>query len=564
MKSIINLKMLYKLMIPTAILTLVTIAIVWQASRGIDTVGAGLRQIVGIGAPQQVAALRLTQSVTEAAVAEKNAIIAPDQAEAQKYQAGFEEAIGQAFTRTDELIAFSATVERKAQNESLKQKIQDYGAAARANLERSVRGDKAQAIATSIGELRTLRSAITTEVTERVQSSARSLQSLAERAARTQHETVEALVTTAIIGLSTALALLVSIILFLVVRPLVGATQAIDHLASGELAIEIRGADRRDEVGRLARGLGIFRDKLLDVRRLEAEQIELKRVAAEAQKALMNRMANEFEHSVKGIVDAVASSATELRAAAQSMTSIAKETTHQSAAVAAAVEETAANVQTVAAASEQLAVSITEISRQVAASSQIAVQAVGQADQTGATVRELATAADRIGAVVRMIHSIASQTNLLALNATIEAARAGEAGRGFAVVATEVKALATQTAQATQDIQNQVEGIQTATARTVGEIGTISGTIRQISEFTTAIAAAIEEQGAATSEITRNVQQAANGTQEVAVNIVSVSTAANETGAAAAQVHGAATELSQQAERLRHEVATFIDAVRAA
>ena len=564
MMKLINLKMFHKLMIPTGILTLVTIAIVWQASDGIDTVGTSLRQIVSSGAPQQAAALRLTHSVTEAAVAEKNAIIAANAAEAQKYQGNYEAAISEALSQADQLIGLSATPERRAQNESLKQKIQTYAAAAAANVARSVKGDKDAAIAASVGELRTLRAAVTVETTERVETSARNLQAEADRATRIQHETVTALVTTAAIGLSIALALLISIILFLVVRPLAGATLAVDRLAAGDLAIDIQGAERLDEVGRLARGLRIFRDKLQDVRRLEAEQVELKRIAAEAQKAMLNRMADDFERSVKGVVDAVASSATELRTAAESMSSIADETTSQSAAVAAAVEETSANVQTVAAASEELAASITEISRQVSASSRIASQAVGQADQTGLTVRELATAADKIGEVVRMIHSIATQTNLLALNATIEAACAGDAGKGFAVVASEVKVLANQTAQATQDIQNQVEGIQGATARTVDEIGAIGGTIQQISEFSTAIAAAIEEQGAATGEITRNVQQAASGTQEVAVNIANVSMAANETGAAATQVRGSAIELSQQAERLRTEVATFIGAVRAA
>ena len=563
MKKIINLKMFYKLMIPTGVLTLVTIAIVWQASNGINTIGAGLNQIVSSGAPRQAAALRLAQSVTEAAVAEKNAIIAVDAASARKYQVAYEAAITEALARADDLIGLSTSTAQRTQNEELKRKLQTYAVAGAANLDRSVKGEKEQAIVASTGELRTLRAAVTTETTDRVDASARELRADSDRATKIERHTITVLITTAAIGLSAALALLVSIIVFLVVRPLVGTTQAIDRLASGDLAIEIRGGDRRDEVGRLARGLNIFREKLVEVRRLEAGQVELKRIAAEEQKAMMNRMADDFERGIKGVVDAVAASATELRTAAESMSSIANETTHQSTAVAAAVEETSTNVQTVAAASEELTASITEIGRQVAASSKIAGQAVGQASQTGTAVRELATAAEKISEVVRMIQSIASQTNLLALNATIEAARAGDAGKGFAVVASEVKALANQTAQATQDIQGQVEGIQDATTRTVGEIGAIGGTIQQINEFSTAIAAAIEEQGAATGEITRNIQQAAVGTQEVSHTIAGVSTAATETGAAAAQVRGSAAELSEQAERLRHEVTTFIGAIRA-
>jgi methyl-accepting chemotaxis protein len=560
----LNLKLLYKLLIPTGILTLVTLAIVWQATNGIDTVGTNLQQIVQVGVPRQAAALRIALQVDEAVTAEKNAIIAPSQAISKKFQADFEVAIQQALDQTDILIALADTPERRALNRALKEKVKAYRVAGEANLARSVAGDKAEAAVISLGSLRVLRLDALAAAFERVDNNSGELQRHAEQAMRTERTTVRSVTTVAVLGLSAALVLLVSIIVFLVVRPLAGTTNAIDRLAGGDLAVEIQGAGRRDEVGRLARGLGIFRDKLAEIRRLEAEQIALKRTAEAAQKATMHRMADDFEQSVKGVVDSLASSATELRMAAEAMSGIAEAATQQSAAVAVAVEETSANVQTVASASEELTASIIEVGRQMSESSRIAARAVAQADQTGGTVRALAAAADKIGEVVRMIQGIAGQTNLLALNATIEAARAGEAGRGFAIVASEVKALANQTAQATQDIQSQVDGIQDATAKTVGEIGTIGSTIQQINEYSTAIAAAIEEQSSATAEITRNVQQAASGTQEVAVNIVGVSNAANETGGAAAQVLESATELSQQAERLRRDVATFIGAVRAA
>jgi methyl-accepting chemotaxis protein len=353
-------------------------------------------------------------------------------------------------------------------------------------------------------------------------------------------------------------------VVFGVAAPIRRMAGAMTRLAAGDLDIAVEGATRGDEVGSLAKSLQVFKENGLDMRRLEAEQIEIKRRAEAEQKAAMHSMADNFEGSVKGVVDAVASAATELRAAAQSLSGTAETTSQQSAAVAAAVEETSANVQTVASASEELSASIGEIARQVSQSARVAGHAVEQAERTSQSVEGLAKAAQKIGEVVRLINGIASQTNLLALNATIEAARAGEAGKGFAVVATEVKALANQTAQATEEIQAQVTEIQQATTSTAEEISSIGGIIGEISQVTTAIAAAIEEQGAATGEITRNVQQAANGTHEVARNIAGVSAAAGQTGSAASQVLSSATELSQQAERMRAEVASFVAAVRAA
>ncbi|MGP0090677.1 MAG: protoglobin domain-containing protein [Xanthobacteraceae bacterium] len=280
--------------------------------------------------------------------------------------------------------------------------------------------------------------------------------------------------------------------------------------------------------------------------------------------ATLERLASDFDKAVGGVVNIVASAATELQTAAQTMTAAAEETASQSNVVASASEEASSNVQTVASAAEELTSSISEIGRQVQESVSIAGKAVHDADQTVEKVRDLAQGAQKIGEVVELINNIASQTNLLALNATIEAARAGEAGKGFAVVAQEVKSLAEQTAKATSDIAAQVGSIQKSTTESATAIGGITAVIKSMNEIATTIASAVEEQGAATKEIARNVQQASQGTSEVSSNISGVTRAAGETGAAASQVLASATDLSRQAEQLRTEVDKFLATVRAA
>jgi len=221
-------------------------------------------------------------------------------------------------------------------------------------------------------------------------------------------------------------------------------------------------------------------------------------------------------------------------------------------------------MSTVAAATEQLHASTNEISRQVTQSAEFASTAVVEADRTNATIQGLADTAQKIGDVVALIQNIASQTNLLALNATIEAARAGEAGRGFAVVASEVKALANQTAKATEDISAQIAAIQGETGNAVEAIKAIGGTIRKMNEIASAIAAAVEQQGAATRDISNNIQLVAQGTSSVASNIAGVNEAVEETGHAAAEVLTASDELGRQADRLRVNVNGFLDNIRAA
>lgn len=339
---------------------------------------------------------------------------------------------------------------------------------------------------------------------------------------------------------------------------------AMTRLARGELSISVPGVGRKDEIGEMAGAVEVFRSNMAEAERLRAEQSEADVRRRTQRKADMQRLADTFEGAVGEIIETVSSSATELEASSNTLTQAAERGSGLASAVAAASEEASANVQSVSSASEEMTSSISEISRQVQESARVADIAVEQAQRTNGRVAELTKAASRIGDVVELINTIASQTNLLALNATIEAARAGEAGKGFAVVATEVKALAEQTAKATGEISQHIGAIQSATEDSVGAIKEIGDTIARMSEISSTIAAAVEEQGAATQEISRNIQHAAHGTSEVSANISDVQRGAGETGAASAQVHSAAQSLSQESNRLKSEVARFLESVRAA
>ncbi|MCW5703265.1 MAG: methyl-accepting chemotaxis protein [Xanthobacteraceae bacterium] len=347
-------------------------------------------------------------------------------------------------------------------------------------------------------------------------------------------------------------------------RPLGELGARMQGLAEGKLDGDIPGIGRGDEIGAMAATVQIFKDNAVRIRGLEQSEAENQKRAASERRAAMESLAGDFERSVSGIVRSVSAAATGMQTTAQSMTATASDASSRAATVSAASEGASNNVSTVAAAAEELSGSVAEISRQVSRSSEIATQAVQDAQRTNGIVQALSTGAEKIGEVVKLIHSIAAQTNLLALNATIEAARAGESGRGFAVVASEVKALANQTAKATEEIAAQVAAMQSSTSDAVASIGGIGETIARMSEITTSIATAIDQQGDATREIARNIQQVAAGSNEINANIGSVTSAAAATGTAASDVLTNAKELDNQSGMLRNAVDQFLAKVRAA
>ncbi|WP_051330026.1 methyl-accepting chemotaxis protein [Niveispirillum irakense] len=367
----------------------------------------------------------------------------------------------------------------------------------------------------------------------------------------------------AIIGVAVGIAIGMLVARLGITKPLDAIVACLRRLAEGDNKVEVFGTHRKDEIGSIAATMLVFKENALERERLEAQQRQ-EQIAKEERATRMEGMVHRFDADMAETLQVLTSSATELEATAQSLSASSEQVSQQSGVVASATGQAAANVQTVAAATEEMTSSIQEVARQMTEARNVARVASDEAEQAQQRIHGLNEAGQRINDVIALIESIAGQTNLLALNATIEAARAGEAGKGFAVVASEVKALANQTARATDDIRSQIGLMRDSIEDTVAVIGRISKVIYQLNEVSASVASTVEEQTAATSEISRNAAEAATGTQEVSRTITGVQGAAESSAAGSVQVLSSSRELARRASLLRQSVETFITGVKAA
>jgi methyl-accepting chemotaxis protein len=577
-------RILPKILGVVVLLALASVFGIWFATGKMQAIDAGYSQFLDKDARAWGATPRVNRALWQYQAITYRAIAESDQNEVRRLIGRLDKVAAEA-VESVRIIA-SASARYAGDVRRMEADIGNMVAATKPALEATLAKEDAKALAQMRTQVAPIANKLGDDLVRLRESLDHDIQQGSDDLTATTNGTVRT--TLAVVGIAILLVLGLAFVVarFGIAKPLGRVTSILMTLAEGNKAVEIPHTDRRDEIGDMARTAQTFRDNLVRMEKLEAEQREAEMRAAEEKRAVADReaadkaaaearlaaerkaamrtLADNFEAAVGGIIDTVSSASNELEAAAGTLTRTANTTQQLSTTVASASEQASANVQSVASATEELTGSVNEISRQVSQSTAIANEAVKQAEATDARINALSQAATRIGDVVKLITAIAEQTNLLALNATIEAARAGEAGKGFAVVAQEVKALAAQTAKATDEIASQISGMQSETTEAVAAIKEIGNTIAHISEIAAAIAAAVEEQGAATSDISRNVHEAAKGTTQVAGTIVEVTHGAAETGSASSQVFASAQQLAGESNHLKVEVDKFLATVRAA
>jgi methyl-accepting chemotaxis protein len=558
-----NIAIIAKIAVPATIVAVVSIGIVLYASLAVTQLSNTAAALIDQNAARVKFVLQAESAFNGAAISEKNVILSTDEKEAKKNIDLYGKATAATLDAIGRFEAITDATDQRDLIDVFRKAVGERKVASGQVFELALAGKAAEAFAHSRDVAAKHRQVAMQAVGKLIEMNVTQMQAARDESVAMAQQARTWLVVGATSGLICAFGILGWIALYQISRPLASMTDEMTKLAAGDLDIEIAGADRADEVGGLARSLLVFKENAITARRLENEQRQ-EQLRREARQKTVEEHIVAFDHQVGEALDTLTAASTEMHATAGSMAATAEETSRQTIAVATSSEQASSNVQTVAAAAEQLHASVSEISRQVTQSAEFAGTAVVEADRTNATIQGLADTAQKIGEVVSLIQNIASQTNLLALNATIEAARAGEAGRGFAVVASEVKALSNQTAKATEDISTQIAAIQAETGHAVDAIKAIGGTIRRMNEIASAIASAVEQQGAATRNISHNIQLVAQGTNGVASNIAGVNEAAAETGTAATQVLTAADDLSRQADKLRTDVNGFLVKIRAA
>lgn len=562
--SFSSLPILAKFAIPAAIAACVATAIVIYASIVIAGLSGISAQLVDGEAARLQCALTAQSEFNNAAISEKNAILAAGDAKAVA------EAIAKYATATDAVLACVTALERITPDAAqrgfiatFRQAVNDRRSASAHVFELAMANKAAAAYQYSRQQAAGYRQIAIAAIKSLIQADSAGMKAARDGSIVLAARTRLRLITGGAFGLSAAFGLLAWIALAQIGRPLAAITREMMRLAKGDLDIALPGIEKQDEIGALTRALQVFRKNAQTALQVRREQ-DAERAAREARHHKVEDFIASFDEQVRISFDALNASSGGLQTSAATMAADASESSRQVNAVTQASNEASAGVQAVAAATEQLHRSISEISRQVADSAALAAAAVAEVGRSTDTVGKLAGAANAIGEVIRLIQAVASKTNLLALNATIEASRAGDAGRGFAVVASEVKDLASQTAGATAGISAQIAAIQAETAEAVRAIGRIGGTINQMSSIATAIASAVEQQNYATRDIAQNIQEVSRGTAEVTANIAGVGAAAGSTGTAADHVNRAARDLAAQATRLRGEVNDFFAKIRSA